>query len=519
MPEIINSNQVNSEPVTAFYVKDGTQMTAPPTIQPPKSKSKLPVIGALILMLVLIVGLAVGLFFINQQQDTRQQASPAGGNCQVCDLNNDGTVSANEVSQLSQCIGAQIGQNDGGFCFDNGQIRDPNADGVLNSADTQFCTECLGAVTNKNSGDDLAGANRPIPTPFCSNNAEVSNRQSQWITDHSQIELSWQLDSGKVSDYEIWNVAYVASDHLGSDKYYLRKLNPQPLPPNTTKFVVTNPNELATRKFLIRAVSSRDQSGALVCYDQWELCQAPVIKDRKVTTTDNINYDFTWVPVQKPHYRYEIWMIGNGTLAELGQAGYYIQKLADITNLNANSARVTIPEELRPKNTNRFLIRAVNYLDKNGQSPCHDEWALGIGQAQSDNACTISFNVASPTITPTSTPGATNTPTPTVTPTSTPGPTAQPTSTPNPSIGCNQVCVTNGDCSNSNHICFTDPEGVNRCRLESNPTNANCQPLVAEQPPVDLPQELPQSGPAEWLTWMKAGLAVLGVGAALLLML
>jgi len=91
-----------------------------------------------------------------------------------------------------------------------------------------------------------------------------------------------------------------------------------------------------------------------------------------------------------------------------------------------------------------------------------------------------------------------------------------------PSLGCNQVCATNADCTNSDHICFTDSSGVNRCRLESNPTNSSCQAAVTQtvtQAPVELPQELPQSGPAEWLTWMKAGLAILGIGAALLLML
>lgn len=507
LPVTPMTQSANSEPVTAFYVKEGNQASGPSHVkQPSKSKSKLPLIGGLVLMLVLILGLLAGLFYMNQQKDSRQQADDTGtGNCRVCDLNNDDNVSANEVSQLGQCIGAQIGQNDGSFCFLNGQVRDPNNDGVLNSADTQICTECLGAVTDRVAD---SSASPTIPPSSACQAINITDTQTQWLNNYSQIEITWKLGGGQVTDWEIWNIGYGTVETLGADGYYLSKLTSSPLPASSTRFVVTNPNELPTRRFLIRGVLSRTANGSPQCFNQGALCRPPQIDNRRVTTTDRISYNLTWQATQKPHYRYEIWMIGNGTLEQLGEAGYYIVKLADITDINATSAQVTIPETYRSRNTNRFLIRAVNYLDENGLSPCHNQWALGIDQDQPNDSCTLSFTVGSPTATPTSVPGATATPTPTL----------SASNTPIPSIGCNQVCVTNADCTNKNHICFTDQEEINRCRLETNPTDLNCQPMVAQQP-VELPQELPQSGPAEWLTWMKAGLAVLGIGAALLLML
>lgn len=94
-----------------------------------------------------------------------------------------------------------------------------------------------------------------------------------------------------------------------------------------------------------------------------------------------------------------------------------------------------------------------------------------------------------------------------------------PAPTPTPTIGCNDVCSDNSDCSNSSHICYN-----NQCRLEENPTNIYCaretvattssQP-VADQP--ELPEELPVSGPGDWSNWLKVGLGGLVIGAVLLL--
>ncbi|MDQ5951678.1 MAG: hypothetical protein QG639_959 [Patescibacteria group bacterium] len=94
------------------------------------------------------------------------------------------------------------------------------------------------------------------------------------------------------------------------------------------------------------------------------------------------------------------------------------------------------------------------------------------------------------------------------------------TPTPTPAIGCNDGCVSNADCSNPNHICYND--GTSQvCRLETNPTSASCTnpgtTTITSQP--ELPQELPQTGPEDWVNWLKAGLITLGIGAALLLLL
>lgn len=109
-------------------------------------------------------------------------------------------------------------------------------------------------------------------------------------------------------------------------------------------------------------------------------------------------------------------------------------------------------------------------------------------------------------------------------------------------VGCNETCTANTDCSNPSHICFNS-----QCRLETNPASTNCtrpttpgaprtpadpsdptNPSDPDAPAVttvpgqtqpDLPAELPKSGPEDWGNWLKAGLAALGVGAILLLLL
>lgn len=97
------------------------------------------------------------------------------------------------------------------------------------------------------------------------------------------------------------------------------------------------------------------------------------------------------------------------------------------------------------------------------------------------------------------------------------------TPTPTPSIGCNDRCTSNADCTNPSHICYTTGDGSQLCRLDTNPASNTCSnpstpgTPVAQQP--ELPQELPQTGPEDWVNWLKAGLITLGVGAALLLLL
>ncbi|MDQ3008363.1 MAG: hypothetical protein M3Q81_02085 [bacterium] len=112
--------------------------------------------------------------------------------------------------------------------------------------------------------------------------------------------------------------------------------------------------------------------------------------------------------------------------------------------------------------------------------------------------------------------------------------------TPTPTVGCNQTCATNGDCTNPAHICATTSDGSNKCRLAEYVNSTTCTPpqvnvgTQASRPPLAmnpvnpvepdqtqpvLPDELPQSGPEDWSNWLKAGIAALGVGAVLLLLL
>ena len=105
--------------------------------------------------------------------------------------------------------------------------------------------------------------------------------------------------------------------------------------------------------------------------------------------------------------------------------------------------------------------------------------------------------------------------------------------TPTPVPGCNDICSTNADCTvaNPNYFCFQTPDGTNRCRLDAYPNSDTCTApqesvvvpptQVAQQPTPQptLPPQLPETGASDWFTWMKVGLATVGVGAALLLLL
>ena len=86
---------------------------------------------------------------------------------------------------------------------------------------------------------------------------------------------------------------------------------------------------------------------------------------------------------------------------------------------------------------------------------------------------------------------------------------------PTPTIGCNEGCLTNRDCSNNDHICF---EG--NCRLASYPASTSCTVPVAQVNPAQpkMPEELPQSGSDDLINWIKAGIGILGAGALLLLL-
>ncbi len=414
------------------------------------------------------------------------------------------------------------------------EIADLEGKAVNNRDYYRFLVFAFKTGTSCTSQAAIGTYTRPVATPTptstftgaCTENKpKVDNRQANWIENNSKIQLTWTLTSGKVSDYEIWNLGNGTLQDLGQEKYYLKNLTPQPLAGSATSFTIADPNSLTTRRFLIRAVSQRNAQGGLACYDQWELCIAPVVQNRKVVMPDKSTAIFEWNPVQKPLQKYEFWLIGNGTPEDMGAEKYYIAKLADNVDPNLRTLKVTLPEQYRNLDSYRFLIRAVNYSA--GDAPlCYNQWALAPGGTGGPpvGQCTVQFTITGPTATPTIT--ATPNPSATVTPTATPSPTATPVPRVTPVIGCNEICVTNADCSNSNHICFVISETENRCRLETNPVDMNCQNPVAEvtqpaqvaQQPA-LPEALPETGPEDWGNWLKAGLAILGIGAALLLML
>jgi hypothetical protein len=122
---------------------------------------------------------------------------------------------------------------------------------------------------------------------------------------------------------------------------------------------------------------------------------------------------------------------------------------------------------------------------------------------------------------PTETPEPTKTPEPTLTPTPTETPKSSPTEELTPiltqvitTVGCNESCNENTDCSNVSHICY---EGL--CRLDVNPSDVNCR-LPNGNNVIERPAVVPtESGFADWFNYLKAGLGILGFGALLLLLL
>lgn len=97
--------------------------------------------------------------------------------------------------------------------------------------------------------------------------------------------------------------------------------------------------------------------------------------------------------------------------------------------------------------------------------------------------------------------------------------------TPSPVPGCNEVCATNGDCSNPNHICVTTADGTNRCRLDNYPNSTTCsvppiQTVVTQTKGGSLPQELPVAGGlGDTLKTVVAGVGAVVIGALAILLL
>ena len=403
-----------------------------------------------------------------------------------------------------------------------------------------FVPQCVSQVACECGAPSTTGAPPPGTDPSCTN-ITVEGLESKWIENNSRIELRWQKTNSEIREYEIWNIGYGSLQQLGEKQYYLRKINDFPIVSTATSFIVSNPEELSTRRYLLRAVAAKNQNGEPICYNQWATCVPPVVSNQKAVKVVNYTYTLSWTPIQKPDKKYEIWLIAEGDLETLGEEKYYLAKLGE-ADPSINAVPVTIPQEFRQLPNYRFLLRAVNYLE-NEQPTCYNQWAFSASATGglSYEQCSMSFDITEPisVATPTPTtriiaPSATPTTTPSLTPTRA----STPTVTPKPPIGCNDICSTNADCSNSAHICFVVSETESRCRLESNPTDSSCSQAVVQQqqPPTaiptqplqveetivaqpDLPEQLPESGPEDWGMWLKAGLTIIGIGAALLLLL
>ena len=130
-----------------------------------------------------------------------------------------------------------------------------------------------------------------------------------------------------------------------------------------------------------------------------------------------------------------------------------------------------------------------------------------------------------PTVTPTPspTPSATPAPTPTVTPTPSPTPSVTPAPTPVPvaatTVGCNEACSTNADCSQPNHMCTAVADGTLKCRLSGNPSSSSCTLEMSQTAQVqpELPSELPNSGSTGLVKNVVSGAVSVLLGTALLL--
>ncbi len=130
---------------------------------------------------------------------------------------------------------------------------------------------------------------------------------------------------------------------------------------------------------------------------------------------------------------------------------------------------------------------------------------------------------------PTATPTATPSPTPTVTPTLAPGepsstptpiPTATPTATPSPTPTVTPTLAPGEPSSTPTPIPTATPVQVASANQQTTslPT-ATTAPRQSTQTQPTLPASLPVTGPADWANWLKAGLATMGIGAALLFLL
>jgi hypothetical protein len=100
---------------------------------------------------------------------------------------------------------------------------------------------------------------------------------------------------------------------------------------------------------------------------------------------------------------------------------------------------------------------------------CQEGWSCGQpGAKPGTNVANASPPPPSPTPQPSTPPPST--------PPGTPPPETPPPTTPPVSYYCNSPCTTNSQCQSADSRFTCNAEQGNRCRLNTNPTAANCQP-------------------------------------------
>jgi hypothetical protein len=87
-------------------------------------------------------------------------------------------------------------------------------------------------------------------------------------------------------------------------------------------------------------------------------------------------------------------------------------------------------------------------------------------------------------------------------------------------VGCNQSCASNADCSSANHICVDTSNG-RRCRLDTNISSTTCSPAGVTQTPTQVitPQALPVAGSSDILKAVGVGATAVVLGIVGLLLL
>ena len=254
-------------------------------------------------------------------------------------------------------------------------------------------------------------------------------------------------------------------------------------------------------------------------------CQA------KAVTPNRYNIKFTWQPDGSKIYKFFLKALTDDDANNSRGATVYDSSKTTARpafRLANNKAVWTVTSKHNPANQQGRLESYTTGQQRHSQANFTCQLVNSIAATPTPTATTTPRPTATatptatltPTITPTLAPGQpSNTPTPTESPTTTP--TATPTPTITPTLAPGQPSntptpITLAEQSTSTPA--TTQTGVTHPSARSTSSTTQTSSLTQTQQPT-LPASLPVTGPADWANWLKAGLATLGVGAALLFLL